>query len=286
MSTRCRRQPAPIVRRLGVCLLSTCLLSSGGCALLRPAPPPPLPPAEVVAALRETAERFHTVTDTDISLHISVTADGKTQRAPSLGGLIAFNARLPGLWLDTEKVTRRVFSLKALGERFYLAIFETREVVTGGPAAYARLPHLVRPGEVRSFFAGPDRLGLTWPDTTMAVQADEYRFDVPVAGVLRSRVLVDRRKVVVTAIRRYDALGRTVTEVVLGGHKQTDGVPFPRRLTVERPLDGVKVELRLGDPRLNKELPAATFLPPQRPGWRVIDLDRQPLSAVEAFRTE
>ncbi len=279
-----RTSAVPWPRALACALV---LAASGGCALLRrPPPPAPLPPEQVIAALRQQAARLHTVTDTDISLRISTTADGETETLPSLGGFIAFDADLPALWLDTEKVTRRIFSLKAVGERFWLAIFETREVVTGGPAAYARLPHLIRPQEVRGFFAGPDRLGLTWPGTRMALQAEHYRFDVHVAGLLRRQVWVGRRKLAVTAIRRYDALGRTVTEVRMEGQRPTDGSTFPRRLTVERPLVGVRVELRLGAPQLNKDLPRRAFLPPERPGWRHVDLDVRDLSAVEAFRQD
>jgi hypothetical protein len=238
----------------------------------------------VVEAIRARAARFHTVTDTDISLAVTITtAEGERERLPTLGGFIAFNVDLPALWLDTEKVTRRVFSLKALGARFWLAVFETREVLVGGPLAYAKLPHVVRPEEVRAFFAGPEALGLTWPDTTFAVEEDLYRFDVHVLGVPYRRVLVDRRTVAVAAIRRYDALGRTVTEVALSDYAPADGTVVPRRLRVERPLAGVTIELELDDPALNKELPAEAFVPPERPGWRVIDLDRRPLTDARAF---
>jgi hypothetical protein len=278
-SARARRRTA-----LYALLLLAC--PSAGCQLFRGPPPPPLPADRIVEALRERAVAVYTVTDTDISLIISATSEGETERAPTLGGFIAFNARLPGLWLDAEKLTRRVFSLKALRGRFWLALFETREVVTGGAAAYARLPHLVRPEEVRAFFGGPERLGLNWPGATTTVEPDDYRFDVHVAGVLRRQVWVDRRELVVTRIRRYDALRRTVTDVALDRYRDTDRGPFPRRLTVDRPLAGVSVELRLSDPDLSKELPPEVFLPPERPGWRKIDLDRQPLSAVEAFRAE
>jgi hypothetical protein len=260
---------------------------AGGCSILRPAPPPPPVSApEVVAAVRGHAERLHTLRAGDVSLRISTALEGKVERSPSLGGVLALNVDLPGLWLETEKVTRSVFSLKALGSRFWLALYQTREVVTGGPQAYARLPFLVRPEDVQALLAGPDRLGLSWPGTTMAVEQADYRFDVPVLGVLRRQVWVDRRVLTVTAVREYDALGRTLTDVRLGGYKPVGGEPLPHRLTVERPLHGVKVEMYLDDLALNKDMPASVFLPPQRPGWQVIDLDRQPLSDVRGFGGE
>jgi len=261
------------------------LLSAMGCSLIRQPVPPPLPAEQVTQSVRTQTRALRTLKDTDVSLVITAAVNGKTKRLPSLGGFIVFDAELPGLWLEAEKLSRPIFSLKALGHRFWLALYSTCEVATGGPSAYAKLPHLVRPEEVRGFLASPEWLGLTWPSTNMAVEADSYRFDVHVLGVLSRQVWVDRRKVVVTAIRRYDALGRAVTGIRLLNHKPADDALFPHRLIVERPLSGVKVDLRLGSPTINEDLPAAAFRPPERPGWRTIDLDHEPLSAVKAFRT-
>ena len=58
---------------------------------------------------------------------------------------------------------------------------------------------------------------------------------------------------------------------------------FPRRVTVARPLEGVTVQLRLGGTKLNKELPESVFLPVERPGWQIIDLDLEPLATVQGF---
>ncbi len=262
------------------------VLQVSGCAQLRSPAPPAAPPEQVVEAVRAWTGSIRTVTDTDISLVIETRAGGETEKTPTLGGHIAFDTALPGLWLRTEKVGREIFSLKALGGQFWLALPDTCEVVTGSAVAYGKLPELIRPDEVRSWFAGPDSLGLTWPSTTMSVEGSCYRFDVHVLGAPYRRVLVDRRKLVIAAIESYDVLGRRVTNVRLDKYATVQGRPFPRRLTVERPLSGVTVRLRLGDPILNKDLPLEAFLPPERPDWRVINLDRQPLSAVEAFRED
>jgi hypothetical protein len=257
-----------------------------GCSLLRPAVRPPLDREEIVSVLHERAEQFQTLVDADIALVMTVSREGGEHRGPTLGGHIAFDAGIPALWMRAEKIGREIFSLKAVGAWFWLALPETREVVTGGPPAYGKLPHLIRPGEVRRMLEGPDGLGLTWSSTTMTVEQGDYRFDVRALDRPYVEVLVDRREVAVTTIRRYDVLGRTVTEVRLNDYSPVGGILFPHRFVVDRPLHGTTVELRLGDPTLNKPIPAQAFQPAQRPGWRQVDLDRQPLSAVEAFRGE
>ena len=280
------RLPVPLRWLAALLLASLALLAPGCCLFRRPPPPPPLPAEKVIEAVRAQSEAFHTLKDTDISLVVTTTADGKAERSPTLGGVIAFNADLPGLWLYTQKVTRAVFTLSALRDRFWLALEKTCELVVGSAAAYDKLPHLVRPEEVQGFFAGPDWLGLTWPSTTMSVEPEDYRFDVYLDGSLRRQVFVDRRKVAISRIRRYDALGQAVTDIYLQDHEKADGGVFPHRLIVRRPLNGVEVELELDDPKLNVDLPPEMFVPPERPGWKVINLDYEPLSAVEAFRAE
>lgn len=274
-------QFACVLLALGVVLPAT------GCCLFGPSPPPPpLSSDQVVAALRADSERFRTVTDNNITLLITETADGRTHRLPRFGGNLGFDREKPALYLLAEKLGQTAFWLRARGMHFWLALPRTQEVVTGGPVAYAKLPEFLRPDEVRGFFSGPDWLGLTWPSTRMAVEQDDYRFDVYVVGTLRRQVFVDRRKVVVTAMRSYDALGRTVTEVRLSKHRPADGLLFPRRLTIERPPLGVTLELRLGNPKINPDIRPEAFEPAERPGWTHVNLDVRPRSAVRAFRAD
>jgi len=268
-------------------LLCAAAFPLAGCSLLRPAPPPPpLPRQQVVDAVRTQSEGFHTVFDGDISLAITTCADGECRKLPTLGGLLAFDARVPALWLYAEKMTRSVFSLKAVGARFWLVNYRDGKLFTGTEVAYARVPELIRPEEVRSYFAGPEALGLSWPSTDMTVEPDDYRFDVRVLGVLRRQVRVDRRRLVLAGIRRYDALGRVETELRLDRYKPAGDGLFPRRFRLDRPLCGVLIELRLGDPEPNKPRPEATFEPPAASDWQLIDLDRQDLSDVEFFRAD
>lgn len=256
--------------------------ASTGCALLWPMPPP-LPPDEVVREVRANTGEFRTLVDTDIGLSMAAVYQGRVRRTPTLGGHIAFDRTLPGLWLRAERIGREIFTVKARGTHFWLTLPETREVVTGSARAYEKLPHMIRPDEVQRLFDGPDGLGLTWPATTMTVEDEHYRFDVYVMGAPYTRVLVDRRRLVVSAIQRLDALGRVTTDVRLDGHAPTDGALFPRRLNVGRPLAGTAVELRLGSPDLNRPIPPQAFEPTDHPGWDVINLDYQPLGAVRAF---
>jgi len=240
--------------------------------------------ADLSETLRVRAETFHTLVDGDIALSITQTAEGRTYRSPTLSGVVAFDRDRPALWLRAEKIGRQIFTLKARGDRFNLALPETQEVVTGGPAAYAKLPHLIRPAEVRYMLAGPDTLGLSWTETTMEVDSKYYRFDVRVLGSRYAQVLVDRKKCAIAAITRYDAAGHKITEVHMSGYKPLGGILFPRRFVIDRPRQQTSVKLRLGRPKLNKPIPDAAFQAPERPGWRPVNLDRQPLDAVQAFR--
>ena len=169
-------------------LLLACLaaLQTVGCPLFRPGPPPPpLPTRQVVDAVRVQSEGFRTVFDGDISLSITgVDAEGKPDKLPTVGGILAFDARIPALWLYAEKLTTSIFSLKAVGPRFWLVCYPTSELVTGTEAAYEKLPQLLRPEEVRSYFAGPELLGISWPTAEMVLEPDDYRFDIRVLGVL------------------------------------------------------------------------------------------------------
>jgi len=275
---RCRLRMAAIV-------IATAL--SGGCCLLHRGPgpvPPPLPREQVVQTLRGRADRFVSVVDTGISLSIQVETQEGIKKQPTLGGLLAFDSLRPGLWLRAEKLGQKVFNLRADAERFWLEIPDTREVVVGSREAYSKLPQLIEPYEVMFWFGSPEWLGLTWDSTLMALEPEHYRFDVMAGSLLMRSVFVDRRRLVISRIVDYDLLGSVSTEVLMDRHKETSGVPFPRRLTVIRPQVGYRIELRLGNPRFNTDIDPGAFRPGRRPGWRQIDLDREPLSSVEAFR--
>jgi hypothetical protein len=279
---------APGTRRRPAALLLACLaLLCGGCTILkRPPALPPMSQDQILQDLRLRAAQFNTIVDADISLKIATTVDGETQRTPSLGGVLAFDSRLPGLWLRTEKVGHQVFDLKAIGMDFSLKLPQTGEVVTGGPVAYARLPYLIRPDEVQTMFAGPEALGLSWPATTMLTDSEGDLFRVNVLGALFRTVLVEPPTADILRIVDYDVLGRVVTDIRLSDYEAIGSTRFPLHLSVERPLDGVQVELRLGRPELNKPIPLQFFRPHPLEGYRHVDLDRQPLSDVHAFSEE
>lgn len=263
-------------------LLLAAVAALPGCVHLCARAPSPLPPERVAAALQQQADRFRSVS-ADISLKITeITPDGE-HSIPALGGHIAFDGAGSRLWLRTTKVTREVFTLKAVGDRFWLKFPSTCEIATGGPVAYGRLPHLIRPAEAGAIFAGPHALGISWAGTKMSVDADHYRFEATALGSPYCRVLVDRRKVAVSAIERYDALGRVVTAIRLDDHRRIGGVMIPRVLVIERPLAGVRVKLRLGDMKVNADIPDGLFRTQTPPGWEVIDLDLRPISDVRAL---
>jgi len=270
------------MRRL---VLASVVATVALCGCRAPGPlPAPLPQDRVTAATRAWANSIRTVRDRDVSLQITQTVEGRRRELPGFGGQMGFDRTIPALYLLAEKLGQTAFWLRARGDRFWLAFPRTSEVATGGPAAYAKLPHLIRPQEVRTWFAGPERVGLTWPATEMSVGPECYRFDVFLAGALLRSVFVDRRKLVIEAIQSFDALGRRVTEVHLEDYAPLDGIQFPRAIAVERPLEGMTVRLELGGPELNPDINPAAFLPGRRPGWTHVDLDRRPLSALRALQ--
>jgi hypothetical protein len=222
-------------------------------------------------------------------LRISHTVEGDTDSLPSLGGILAFDPVYPGMFLRAEKLTKEIFTLRALGQRFSLKLPRSGEVVIGGPTAYRRLPYLVRPDEVKSAFAGPDYLGITWPDTEMSLDDEHYRFEARVLGVIYRRVLVDRRLLVVTDIERFDSLGRLHTAVRMRDYVPVGDTLAPSRLVVQRrqvsdvPPLSVTVNLSLSDLEPLKEGAQALMRPRVPPGWQVVDLDREPLSNIRAL---
>lgn len=283
MSLRSDKRLAARPATVSALLLLCAALHWGGCAHLWRPPPPPLPRQQVIEAVRTWADSIRTVRDSGISLAITETVDGKAHKLPTFGGHIGFDSRRPALYLLADKFGQPVFWLRASGTRFWLALPRSQQVATGGPSAYAKLPHLIRPDEVRSWFAGPEWLGLTRPSTDMSLERKCYRFDVFLGGTLHRRVSVDRRRLVITAIESYDVLQRQLTAVRFEKYAAAGGTQFPRRLTVERPPSGVRVELRLSRPQINPDINPRAFLPGEHPGWEHVDLDREPLSRLQPF---
>jgi hypothetical protein len=273
-------------------LLTTVLLAlaASGCTWLTP-PPPALPKHEVAAVLQDRATALEGL-QADLRLRISHTIGNDTEAMPSLGGVLAFDALAPGMWMRAEKFTQEVFTLRALRDRFSLKLPRSREVVIGGPAAYARLPYLVRPHEVKGAFAGPDTLGITWPDTRMRVTPEHYCFEARVLGVIYRRIRVDRRELVVTDIERYDSLGRLHTAIRMHDYVPVGNSLAPRALVVQRkqvsyePPVSVTVRLDLDNLEPLKEGATVMMRPRVPPGWPVVDLDREPVSNIRALELQ
>ncbi len=264
--------------------LAMLLAATSGCCIFRRgrAPmPPPLGREAVVVELEGKAASFQTLTDTDITL--------RSEGQPTLGGWIAFHARLPALWLRGEKLSREVFDLRATADGFSLRLPHTREIVRGTGQAYRKLPLVIAPREVQEWFGPPQSLGLDLPETTMTVEDTDYRFDVPAGEALLRTVFVDRWQVAVRKIVEWDPFnpGEEFAEVELGEFRRVGDREFPHRIVLYRPQHDYRMTLELSRPKLNKDLPLKTFAPHKMPAdWRLIDLDKEPLSSVKAFSEE
>jgi len=275
----------------GVGLAGTLLLVwfLAGCSVLGLAGPgsplpPPLPRLEVEAILSEHSGQIRTLKDTDISLVLESGPPEDRQKSPTLGGIMALDLGLPALWLRAEKMGQKVFTLKVDGDSFWLELPDTREVVVGGGASFERLPHLVRPAEVAAFLGSPQQMGITLPATRMIVQEHYYRFDVRAGGRIVRRIWVGRQNVAISRIAEYDSDGRVRTEVCMDKYSEVEGIRLPLRFAVDRPRSGCKATIWFSRPKLNERLDRRLFQPGARPGWHHVDLDRQPLSDVKAFR--
>ena len=267
----------PLAAALLLCANACCLLPRG-----RGPVPPPITRGEVIEALDRQAQALSSLTDAHIALRTEVTTPEERKKWPKLGGVLAFDSRLPGLWLRGEKLAQKVFDLRATGESFWLAAPREKTVYIGSGAAYDRFPAMVRPAEVLQWFGPPDAMDLNAPTTTMAVEEEDYRFDVMGGQILRLTVYVDRRRVAVSRIVEWDPdiPGVVRTDVLLAKHKIVShddaSYDLPRRITIHRPQDGYRVRLNMGRPRLNKELKPELFAPRSvPPGWTVVDLDKE-----------
>lgn len=267
-------------------LVAVLALSCSGCPILCP-PPPPLPQPVLVAALNARAEHFRSLADSHVRLKLRLKGSGGWHSQPSIGGALAFDSERPGLWLRGEKLGQQVLALRATDEGFSLKIFPTEELVTGSAVSYQKLPFLIDPREVRFWFSTAEAMGLAGEGATMALERDCYRFDVAGAGGGRREVYVDRRRLVVRRIVDYlpAPAEEVYSEVLLDDYGTVDGWDVPRLVTISRPLDGYKLELKLGKTTLNPSVRQEFFKPlEQAPtGWRHIDLDVSPPSDVEFF---
>ena len=229
---------------------------------------------EVIARLSEQTRFFTSITDTKFSLRIVQEVDGKRERSPSVGGVLAFDSMLPGLWLRTERLGQNIFTLRAHQDSFWLELPDSREIITGSDRTYERMPQLARPEEILLWFAPPHWLGLTRDNTAMKTTEEEYVFLVTLKGLPLRSVNVDRRGLHINSVTTYDILGQVHTNVTMERHRTVNGAVFPHRIVIERPLEGYEITLRLGQPEFDRDFPEQAFLPRERPGWRHIDLDR------------
>lgn len=276
------------IDQTGLLLTVLLLTTLSGCGILRKTSlrpvPPPVSSEEVIDNVRRNTERFRTLVDSDISLYLSAKQAGKWDDMPSMGGLLVFDSKRPGLWMRAEKLGQKIFSLRAGTDYFWLELPDSREVVRGGTAAYNRLPHLIQPSEAMLWFAAPEWLGMTWDATEMSVEPEHYRYDVYMSGQIIRQIYINRRTMNLNRIKVFDFFGRMETEVRMDQYAEVKDVSFPFRMVVLRPRVGYRIELRLDSPQFNKNIPGKAFEPRERPGWEEINLDYESIHRIEAFQ--
>ncbi|MEF8787574.1 MAG: hypothetical protein V5A84_00760 [Planctomycetota bacterium] len=271
--------------------LPVLILAAAGCSLItaRPASGPAWTRPEVVRTLRSRYEKIRTIKAGDVSLESSSESGSFFSVTPTLGGVLALDPHLPGLWLRTEKLGQQIFTLGLRKQSFWMTIPDTREIVTGSGRAFRKFPYTLRPAELAALVGSPRQLGLDRESTLMAVEPEHYRFDVWSDSTLAREVYVDRADVTVRRVVYYGRDKRRVAELTLGDYRTVNGIPLPHHLSLVRPGSGVRTEIWLSAPEVNAVSPrqmSVFFSPPQKPGWRHIDLNRQSLRDIKALQNQ
>ena len=78
-------------------------------------------------------------------------------------------------------------------------------------------------------------------------------------------------------------------KTLMDHYRKVGNMEFPHQLTVDRPLYGCRVTLKLSSPKFNNpKVDNRKIFEPRKPppGWDVIDLDYEPLSNVKTFSGE
>ena len=272
-------------------VLTVLILFSTGCGLLpgRPAAGPAWTRPEVVRTLRSRYQKIRTVKASDFSLESSSEEGSFFRVTPTLGGVLALDPHLPGLWLRTEKLGQQIFTLGLREQSFWITIPQTREIVTGTGRAFRKFPYTLRPSELAALAGAPRQLGLTRDSTIMVPTPRHYRFDVWQDSRLAREVYVDRRDITVRRVVYYAPSGWKLAEMKLDDYRTVNTVSLPHHLTLVRPRNGIYTELWLSTPEVNS-LSASQLRPlfdkPRQPGWRHIDLNRQSLSDIKALQNQ
>mgnify|MGYP000473993918 CR=1 FL=1 len=272
-------------------LAAIAILLGAGCGILRPraAPGPAWTQQEVVNTLGSRYRKIRTIKAGEVSLEASSDAGGVFRISPTLGGVLALDPHLPGLWLRAEKLGQEIFTLGLRQQNFWMTIPQTRELVTGSGRAFRKFPYALRPAELAALAGSPSQLGLTRESTIMVTDPRHYRFDVWQGITLLREVYVDRHDVTVRRVVYYAPDGRVLAKVELGDYAPANDIPLPRYLSLYRPDSGIRTELWLPSAEINA-VPARQmrtfFNPPRKPGWRHIDLNRQSLSDIKALQNQ
>ena len=278
------------LRCTAVLLTAALALLAAGCGLLpgRRTPEPAWTQKGVAAELRGRFRNIRTLKAGDVSLQSSSRVQGITRETPTLGGVLALNPHLPGLWLRTEKLGQQIFTLGVLKNRFWMQIPQTRELVVGGGPAFRKLPYVLRPRELAALVGSPRQLGLQASSTVFRIHPRQYVFDVwRDENTLAREIFVNRRDLTVRRVLYYGAQERVLAEVKLSDYQMVDGIPLPHHLYLHRPQAGVRTHVWLDEPQINAVPPRQMrpfFTTPRKPGWRRINLNRQPLSDIKALQ--
>jgi outer membrane lipoprotein-sorting protein len=249
-------------------------------------------PAQLIAEYNEVARGVHSVKATmDLAPTAGSSYTGVIQEYHNVKGFLL--ARRPGyvrLIGQAPVVAKDIFDMVSDGQTFYISIPSKKNFIVG-PA------NLERPAKTPLENLRPQHLldAIFWPE----IPADspplfeEFSDDAAryyLLTVLRTartveiarKIWFDRSNLQITRLQTFGSAGRLISDVRYGDWQTkndsppsgpSSALPYPRHITLVRPHDDYRLELRITKLTLNEELSEAQFKLEQPPGSERVTLD-------------
>lgn len=272
----------------------------GACGAPRPKPVPPAAKLEsaslqqLVSSFNRNAEAVHTM-----SLKLELTARSGKHKYPSITAYLLTQKpayiRLSGSFT----IVGKLFDMASNGSVFELNLPTRNQFLEGRndvipavtPSPLEKLrPQVVLNALLINPISPQDHVALD-PSSDVA----EYEVlvlshgDDGIDHIVR-RIIFSRYDLLPHTQVLYDGDGVHSTHATYGDYTEQDGVPIPRDMTIERPVDDYSLRLRIvkNGITLNQPIPASTFEMQPPPGSKIIKLsaggEAQPEGRTTASR--
>ncbi|HEY1579379.1 MAG TPA: outer membrane lipoprotein-sorting protein [Terracidiphilus sp.] len=252
-------------------------------------------PEELVAQVNKRWDQFDTVTATvDMQLTLTKAQEGLAKDYPSIRGWIVMQ-KPDKMRVVGQKLGLRIFNMATDGKTFTVLIPPKDQAFEGPNALTHRSEKQfenLRPGffydamMVRAL--DPDDYYAEISDTeTIEDAAKKHLFTMPeyVLSITQHtgngshrdkpvRVITFHRDDLLPSNQDlYDAQGNLESQVSYSGYKTYGNEPFPTKVTIKRPLEGIQIVLTVEKVDTNMKLPPDEFTVKIPPGTKVQHLE-------------